>query len=290
MWKQVLDFDLHANHKSSFTKEIVAGKTYRHPMGGFVGVANVGMEPNWLGHPLAVANLYGFARLAWNPDLGVRRIVEEWTRLTFGSDPLVVNTIVNMQLASWNVYESYTGPLGIGTLTNIVGTHYGPGVESSERNGWGQWHRADHDGVGMDRTVATGTGYTAQYSPEVGKIYESLKSTPDEAARMSCCCSFITWPTRIDCPLARRSSSTSTTLITTGQSGRISSCATGSGSRGGLTANATRLFWIALNTKAGMPLFGEMRLRIGSCASQAFPMSPEESGTIASVSKPKRCN
>src|SRR5438045_6220890 len=32
----------------------------------------------------------------------------------------------------------------------------------------------------MDRTVATGTGYTAQYSPEVGKIYESLKSTPDE--------------------------------------------------------------------------------------------------------------
>ena len=180
MWKQVLDFDLHANHKSSFTKEIVAGKTYRHPMGGFVGVANVGMEPNWLGHPLAMANLYGFARLAWNPDLGVRRIVEEWTRLTFGSDPLVVNTIVNMQLASWNVYESYTGPLGIGTLTNIVGTHYGPGVESSERNGWGQWHRADHDGVGMDRTVATGTGYTAQYSPEVGKIYESLKSTPDE--------------------------------------------------------------------------------------------------------------
>ena len=180
MWKEVLDFDLHANHKVSFTKEIVSGRTFHRPIGGFVGVANVGMEPNWLGHPLAMANLYGFARLAWNPDLSARRIAEEWTRLTFGSDPLVVNTIVNMQLASWHVYESYTGPLGIGTLTNIVGPHYGPGVESSERNGWGQWHRADHNGVGMDRTVSSGTGYTAQYSPEVGKIYESLDSTPDD--------------------------------------------------------------------------------------------------------------
>ena len=46
-----------------------------------------------------------------------------------------------------------------GTLTDILGSHYGPGIESAERNGWGQWHRADHEGIGMDRTVATGTGY-----------------------------------------------------------------------------------------------------------------------------------
>ncbi|HMF97645.1 MAG TPA: hypothetical protein VKE96_25275, partial [Vicinamibacterales bacterium] len=58
--------------------------------------------------------------------------------------------------------------------------HYGPGIESSERNGWGQWHRADHDGVGMDRTVATGTGYIGQYSPRVAAIYESLSTCPDE--------------------------------------------------------------------------------------------------------------
>ena len=70
-----------------------------------------------------------------------------------------------MQLASWHIYESYTGPLGAGTMTDIIGIHYGPGIESSERNGWGQWHRADHDGIGMDRTVATGTGYIGQYHP-----------------------------------------------------------------------------------------------------------------------------
>ena len=179
MWKEILDFDLHADHRITLTKEVVSGRTFHRPTGGFVGVANVGTEDSWLGHPLAMANLYGFGRLAWNPDLTARAIVEEWTRLTFGSDPLVVNTIVEMQLASWNVYETYTGPLGAGTLTNILAGHYGPGIESSEGNGWGQWHRADHGGIGMDRTTATGTGYTAQYSPEVGHAYEVLKTTPD---------------------------------------------------------------------------------------------------------------
>lgn len=180
MWKEVLDFDLHVNGAATPTKQIISGRTFQRPTGGFVGVANVGMDDDWLGHPLAMANLYGFGRLAWDPDLTSRAIADEWTRLTFGSDPLVVHTITAMQLASWRIYEDYTGPLGIGTLTNIVGPHYGPGVESSERNGWGQWHRGDHDGIGMDRSVATGTGYSAQYSPDVAHMYESAKTTPDE--------------------------------------------------------------------------------------------------------------
>ncbi|HVH86808.1 MAG TPA: alpha-glucuronidase family glycosyl hydrolase [Terriglobales bacterium] len=180
MWKETLDFDLHANAKPTLTKEIVAGRSFHRPTGGFVGVANVGMDPNWLAHPLAMANLYGFGRLAWNPDLSLHTIAEDWTRLTFGNDPLVVHTISAMQLASWRIYEDYTGPLGVGTLTNITGPHYGPGIESSEGNGWGQWHRGDHEGIGMDRTMATGTGYTAQYSPQVAQRYETLKSTPDE--------------------------------------------------------------------------------------------------------------
>ncbi len=58
-----------------------------------------------------------------------------------------------MQLTSWRTFENYTGPLGAQTLTDITGNHYGPAVEASERNGWGQWHRADAKGIGMDRTV-----------------------------------------------------------------------------------------------------------------------------------------
>ncbi|MBZ5650981.1 MAG: glucosiduronase [Acidobacteriia bacterium] len=180
MWKEVLDFDLRVNGGGTPVKELVAGETLHRPAGAFVGVANVGMDADWLGHPLAMANLYGFGRLAWDPDLSAETIAEEWTRLTFGNDAAVVKTITAMQMASWHAYESYTGPLGAQTLTDILGSHYGPGIESSERNGWGQWHRADHEGIGMDRTIATGTGYVGQYPAAIQSLYESEKTTPDD--------------------------------------------------------------------------------------------------------------
>jgi alpha-glucuronidase len=180
MWKQILDFDLRVNNSSTPVKEIIAGNSFHRPTGGYIGVVNVGLDQNWLGNHLAMANLYGFGRLAWNPNLTSEEIVEEWTRLTFGNDPEVVRTISQIQLASWNVYESYTGTLGLQTLTNILGPHYGPGPESQEGNGWGQWIRAEKDAVGMDRSVATGTGFVGQYSPEAQKLYESVTNTPDE--------------------------------------------------------------------------------------------------------------
>jgi alpha-glucuronidase len=180
MWREVLNFDMHMNDQPSPVADLVAGRVFHRPLGGIVGVANVGMDDTWMGTSLAMANLYGFGRLAWNPRLSADTIIDEWTRLTFGNDPLVVRTIAALQMNSWNVYESYTGPLGAGTLTNITGNHYDPAPESSEKNGWGQWHRADHDGIGMDRTVATGTGFIGQYSPAVQKVYESLAACPDD--------------------------------------------------------------------------------------------------------------
>jgi len=143
-------------------------------------VANVGLDTNWMSHPLSMANLYGFGRLAWNPNTTAAAIAEDWTRLTFSNDPKVVATISHMLLTSWSIYEHYTGPLGLQTLTNITGPHYGPAPQSQEHNGWGQWIRADHDGVGMDRTVATGTGFLGQYPPEVAAMYTSLKTCPDD--------------------------------------------------------------------------------------------------------------
>ena len=180
MWKAALDTDMRTNGRSTPVKEIVEGKSFGQPLGGFVGVANVGLDENWMHHPMALANLYGFGRLAWNPDLSAEQIVDEWTRQTFGNDPHVVSTIAALQLGSWHAYEQYTGPLGVGGLTDIIGVHFGPGIESAERNGWGQWIRADGKGIGMDRTVATGTGYIGQYPPELAAQYESLKTCPDE--------------------------------------------------------------------------------------------------------------
>jgi len=178
MWKRVLDFDMRVDDHSTPVKDLIAGTTFHRPLGGMVGVAGVGRDA-WLASPLAMANLYAFGRLAWDPNLSAEEIAAEWTRQTLSTDPDVVRTVVKMLLESWPTYVSYTGTLGLQTLTDITGSHYGPNIESSERNGWGQWHRADHDGVGMDRTVATGTGYIGQYPPDVAKIYESLSTCPD---------------------------------------------------------------------------------------------------------------
>ena len=184
MWKWVLDFDLHADNratpeKATPVKSIIEGKIFSHPLGGMIGVASVGRD-GWLGAPLAMANLYAFGRLAWNPNLTPEQIAAEWTKQTIGTDPQVVATVDKMLMQSWPAYVHYTGPLGTQTLTDITGSHYGPNIEASERNGWGQWHRDDAKGIGMDRTVATGTGFAGQYPPEIAKIYESTATTPDD--------------------------------------------------------------------------------------------------------------
>jgi alpha-glucuronidase len=171
MWKEALDFDLRIGDRPTPVKTRV---------NAVVGVSNAGLDDNWFGNHLSQANLYAFGRLAWNPDLSASQIAQEWTQLTFGRDPQVVRTITSLQLTSWRTYENYTGPLGLQTLTDIVGNHYGVAVEASERNGWGQWHRADETGVGMDRTSATGTGFIGQYSPAVARRYESLATCPDD--------------------------------------------------------------------------------------------------------------
>ena len=67
-----LDFDLRADNQSTPVKEILAGKTFHQPSGGMVGVAGIGRD-RWLCSPLALANLYAFGRLAWNPNLDPAR-------------------------------------------------------------------------------------------------------------------------------------------------------------------------------------------------------------------------
>ncbi len=94
MWKTALDFDLHAKGPGTPVKALVAGKIFQQSTGGFVGVANVGRDANWLGHPLSQANLYGYGRLAWNPDLSCRRRSRtSGFGLTYDHDPQVVATI-----------------------------------------------------------------------------------------------------------------------------------------------------------------------------------------------------
>lgn len=178
-WKEVLDFETYAKGEGSTVAQIASGALYNRKYGGMAAVSNIGDDLNWTGHLLAQANLYGYGRLAWNPSLSSEEITREWIVQTFGPDPVVADTVSRMLLESWSIYESYTAPLGVGWMVN-PGSHYGPNVDGYEYSKWGTYHYADHAGIGVDRTVRTGTGYTAQYHPPRSDEYESLERCPDE--------------------------------------------------------------------------------------------------------------
>jgi alpha-glucuronidase len=152
--------------------------------GGLVAVSNVGDDRFWTGHPLAQANLYAFGRLAWDPFLEPTAILDEWIGLTFtrgaaGVPEPLRRTLHAIMDDSWRTYERYTAPLGVGFMVRPA-DHYGPGVDGYEYTQWGTYHFADRDGIGVDRTVATGTGFAAQYPEPWSGIYESLERCPDE--------------------------------------------------------------------------------------------------------------
>ncbi|MBQ4897694.1 alpha-glucuronidase [Paenibacillus sp. Marseille-P2973] len=178
-WKEVLDFDTYLQEEGTPVKRIVDGTVHGNPCNGFAAVSNIGSDANWTGHLLAQANLFGYGRLAWNPELSAEEIAKEWIRLTFGSREPLFQTIYDILMNSWEIYESYTTPLGVGFMVN-PDHHYGPNVEGYEYSPWGTYHYADNHGIGVDRTTATGTGYTAQYANANKQRYESLATCPDE--------------------------------------------------------------------------------------------------------------
>ena len=160
--------------------DIISGRRFHRPLGGSTAVVNVGTNSTWLGSHLALSNLYAYGRLAWNPAQDPEAILQDWIRLTFTPDQAVLDTITTMSMESWPAYENYSGNLGIQTLTDILYTHFGPNPASQDNNGYGQWTRADQKTIGMDRTIANGTGFAGQYPPEITSIYDNLDTTPDD--------------------------------------------------------------------------------------------------------------
>lgn len=179
MWKEVLDFDTWAGGSGSTVKKIVGGKLFPQKYCGIAAVCNVGDELNWTGHILAQANLYGYGRLVWNTDAGSSELTNEWIRLTFGDSEKVAGIVSDILLNSWKAYENYTSPLGIGWMVN-PNHHYGPSVDGYEYSAWGTYHRADRFGIGVDRTVRTGTGNAGRYYPPNAQLYNSMENCPEE--------------------------------------------------------------------------------------------------------------
>ncbi|KAJ4331399.1 hypothetical protein N0V87_009189 [Didymella glomerata] len=179
LWKEILDFDLRAENKSTKIKDVITGERFKRPLGGYAGVPGAGTNTTWLGSHMAMSNLYAYGKLAWDASLGSEDILQDWTRLTFGADQVVLDTITDISMKSWPAYENYSGNLGVQTLTDILYTHFGPNPASQDNNGWGQWLRAGNVTIGMDRTIENGTGNAGNYPPEIAEIYNDIDKTPD---------------------------------------------------------------------------------------------------------------
>ena len=163
---------------SDTVADIISGRTFGSRYSGIAAVTNTGNDFNWTGDYLAGANLFGFGRLAFDTGLSSAEIAEEFIRMTISGDDDTVDTIKGILLPSRAIYEKYTCPLGIGWMVK-PNTHYGCSVDGYEYDRWGTYHRADHLGLGVDRTDK-GTGYALQYNEPNASIYNSAEKCPDE--------------------------------------------------------------------------------------------------------------
>lgn len=178
MFKEVLEFRCGGEQGRDRVADIVSGRAWGRHNCGMAAVANTGNDENWTGHDLAAANLYGFGRLSFQTELTAEEIAEEWIGSTFGNETDVKETIKKILLMSWPAYEKYTAPLGIGWMVN-PGHHYGPNVDGYEYDRWGTYHRADHLGIGIDRS-SSGTGYVLQYREPNASLYGNPETCPEE--------------------------------------------------------------------------------------------------------------
>jgi len=178
MFKEILNFRTYCEKENDTVLDLVSGRTYGHSICGMAAVANTGADDNWTGHDLAAANWYGFGRLSFDSGLTAEEIAAEWITLTFGTSSEIMKVVHPMLMNSWPIYESYTSPLGIGWMVN-PGHHYGPNVDGYEYDRWGTYHRADHRGLGVDRS-GKGTGYSTQYHEPNASMYESIETCPEQ--------------------------------------------------------------------------------------------------------------
>ena len=182
LFQEVLESDTWQKGKGTTVAKIIDGSLNKTKLTGIAGVSNIGNDLNWTGHPFAQANWYGFGRLAWNPYLDSETIADEWLRCTFSNDEDFIKPVKHMMMQSREAAVSYMTPLGLHHIMD-TGHHYGPGpwVSNLSRPEWNPvyYHKADQNGIGFDRSK-TGTNATAQYAPEVEKMFNNLDSCPEK--------------------------------------------------------------------------------------------------------------
>ncbi len=181
MFKEVLEADTYEKGKGAIVAKVIDGSMEGHAISGMAGVANIGNDRNWTGHPFGQANWYALGRLAWDHTLTPAQIAEEWLRQTFSNNERFVKPVKQMMLSSHETLVNYMTPLGLNHIMGY-GHHYGPApwFDKASRADWNPvyFHRADSIGIGFDRT-ASGSNALAQYAPEARRQWENLRDCPE---------------------------------------------------------------------------------------------------------------
>lgn len=151
---------------------------------GISGVANIGDDANWCGHPFSQANWYAFGRLAWNPSLTAEEIAHEWLVQTYeNQDEKFTKPVEMMMMTSREACVNYMMPLGLHHIFKFD-HHYGPepdGFIASYPLEWCPvyYHKADAQGVGFDRS-SKGTDAVGQYPEPYRSMYDNIATCPEE--------------------------------------------------------------------------------------------------------------
>lgn len=151
---------------------------------GISGVANIGDDANWCGHPFSQANWYAFGRLAWNPSLTAEEIAHEWLVQTYANqDEKFTKPVEMMMMTSREACVNYMMPLGLHHIFKFD-HHYGPepdGFIASYPLEWCPvyYHKADAQGVGFDRS-SKGTDAVGQYPEPYRSLYDNIETCPEE--------------------------------------------------------------------------------------------------------------
>ena len=181
LFEECLKADTYAKSEGSTVASSIDGTLHGQKLTGMAGVANIGSDRNWTGHPFGQANWYAFGRLAWNPYLTSAEIADEWIRMTFTNEVKFVQSVLKMMLFSRENCVNYMTPLG---LHHIMGRshHHGPGPwVTGGRPDWTAvyYHRADSIGIGFNRTE-TGSNATSQYFQPVAEKFNNIETCPEE--------------------------------------------------------------------------------------------------------------
>ena len=152
-WKWWMDYDNYHNGKGSYNKNYIKC---------LLGVSMISPAPAWTSNPLNMVNYYGLGRLAWNPDLTIDQIYDDWISLTFGNDFEVHKTIKDILYISDDVLKNqyiYRGYRGVWFDTSQDDL-----VEKKTT------HKMNEEGIGI-LSPRTEQKVLSEYSKELQKIF-----------------------------------------------------------------------------------------------------------------------